>query len=78
MALEIRPVRHILDDLPARRVADALGLPIIGTLGVMLAAKRRGLVTSIRPLLDGLVRESFFIGAELYQQLLESAGEAER
>ena len=77
LALEIRPDRLILDDLPARRLAEGLGLPIIGTLGVILAAKRRGLVPSIRPLLDGLVSRSFFISAELFQELLESAGEAE-
>ena len=76
LALEVRPDRLILDDLPARRMADGLGLLIIGTLGVLLAAKRRGLVPSIRPVLDRLVGESFFISADLFQEL--SAGEVER
>jgi predicted nucleic acid-binding protein len=78
LALEVRPDRLILDDLPARRLAEALGLPIIGTLGIVLAAKRRGLIASIRPLLDDLVSQSFFITAELIQELLESADETER
>jgi predicted nucleic acid-binding protein len=78
LALEVRPDRLILDDLAARRIADRLRLPIIGTLGILLAAKRRGLVAAIRPLLDRFVIESFFISAELLQALLASAGEAER
>ena len=43
LGLEGHADRVILDDLPARRLAHALGLRVIGTLGVLLAAKRRGL-----------------------------------
>ena len=39
----------ILDDRAARRLAQRLSLPVIGTLGLLLAAKRRGLLSRIRP-----------------------------
>ena len=42
LSLEIHPARTILDDEPARRLARQLGLSVIGTLGILLAAKRRG------------------------------------
>jgi hypothetical protein len=52
----------ILDDLAARHVAEAMGLPVtpappqvrVGTLGVLLLAKEAGHLTEIKPLLDRL------------------------
>jgi predicted nucleic acid-binding protein len=35
-------VEAIIDDLAARRCAAALGVPVRGTLGLVLVAKRRG------------------------------------
>ena len=77
LALEAPPDGIILDDLPARRVAYAAGLNVIGTLGVLLGAKRAGLLPVIRPELDGLVRTSFFLSPQLYTELLQAAGEAD-
>ena len=39
LALEAHADLLIVDDRPARRLAQALGTPIIGTLGVLFAAK---------------------------------------
>ena len=75
LSLEIRATRTILDDEPARRLARQLGLSVIGTLGILLAAKRKGLLNAIRPHLDDLLRTNFFIGPELYERLLLVAGE---
>lgn len=75
LALENETQRLILDDRPARRLAQALSLPIIGTLGVLLAAKQRGLLLSIRPSLDRLVQHDFHIAPTLYDQILRDAQE---
>ena len=48
---------------------------MIGTLGTLLTAKRTGLLKSIRPELDALLRTSFFLNAKLYDELLRAAGE---
>ena len=50
---------------------------MIGTLGVLLGAKRAGLLPVIRPEIDGLVRTSFFLSPQLYAELLQAAGEAD-
>jgi uncharacterized protein len=76
LSLARRPGRIILDDEPARRLALSLGLPVIGTLGIILAAKRRGLLLSIRSEMDSLLATGFFIGAELFNELLQLAGES--
>lgn len=77
LALEVRPDAIILDDLPARRVAHAAGLNVVGTLGVLLGAKRAGLLPAIRPELDRLVEASFFLSPQLYSELLQAAGETD-
>lgn len=44
----------VLDDLEARRCAAALGLPVTGTLGLILRAKKAGLIEAARPLVESL------------------------
>ena len=75
LAIELRADWIILDDLPARRSALATGLNVIGTLGMLVTAKRTSLLTSIRPELDALLRTSFFLSPQLYNELLQAAGE---
>lgn len=75
LSLELRPDRVILDDDPARRLAQKLGLNVIGTLGLLLSAKRHGLIPGLRPQMDALMATGFFIGPELYDQLLDLASE---
>ena len=76
LAVELHADRIILDDLPARKIAQAIGLNAVGTLGVLLGAKQVGLLSQIRPELDKLVKHSFFLSPQLYQELLRAADEA--
>ena len=63
LAIELRAESIILDDLPARRIAQVVGLNVIGTVGLLLGAKRVVLIGRIRPELDNLLKNSFFLGA---------------
>lgn len=76
LALEIGAQWVILDERPARRLAQALGLPVIGTLGILVASKRRGLLPAVRPCLDVLVNVGFHISPVLYDLVLADAGES--
>jgi predicted nucleic acid-binding protein len=66
----------LLDDLQARALATANGLPFTGTLGLLAEAKARGLVEAVAPLL-GELREAarFWISSELEARVLEDLGE---
>ena len=75
LALELEARLVILDDRPARRLAQSLKLPVIGTLGVLLLAKRKELIPTIKPHLDALVSFDFRIAPALAEQLLQDAGE---
>jgi hypothetical protein len=77
MALELRSKRVILDDLQARRLGERLGLRVIGTAGVLLAAKQRGLIPAVRPQLDALKAAGFRLRQDVHQEVLRAADEGE-
>ena len=65
----------LLDERPARKLALAEGLSVIGTLGILLSAKRKGHVDAMRPLLQRLDQQSFRIERSLVERVLHDAGE---
>ena len=67
----------LLDDDGARRWARALGLRTIGTLGLLLEAKRHGKLLRIRPLIDELRAFDFFVAPAVCNRVLRDAGEPE-
>ena len=77
LALEAHADLLILDDRPAQRLAQALGIPIIGTLGVLFAAKRKSIITAVRPHIDALLAADFRAAPDLVARILADAGETE-
>jgi predicted nucleic acid-binding protein len=75
LGLELGSERLILDEQPARRLATSLGLRVIGTVGLLLAAKDRGFLIRIKPELDRLLAVRFFMDQELYDRVIGQAGE---
>jgi uncharacterized protein len=67
--------RLLVDDRAARRVAAQLGIPVIGTLGILVAARRRGLVEQLAPILSKLRVGGFWMSAELEAAVLDEVGE---
>lgn len=75
LAMELGDVIVILDDKKARRIARQIGLKILGTIGVLLRAKRRGVIAAIHPMLTALQETGFRMTAGLYGEALRLAGE---
>ena len=75
LALETRADLILLDDKAARRLAMALRLPLMGTLGLLLKAKEAGLTGEIRPKLEALSALPFHIAPKLYEAVLSAAQE---
>jgi predicted nucleic acid-binding protein len=75
LALESPGAVVILDDALARQVAAALHIPFRGTLGLLLDAKRAGLVSTILPLLDQLQALRFRLNVRTREAILALAGE---
>lgn len=49
--------------------------PTSGIIGLILLAKRRGHVPAIRPLLDELIHQRFWVSPVFYDDILRQAGE---
>jgi len=75
LALELNDPVAVLDDALARRVAETLGLHVTGTLGLLLDAKRAGLVTHVGRLLDQLEALRFRLAAHTRAAVIKLAGE---
>jgi predicted nucleic acid-binding protein len=75
LALEMPGSVALLDDALARRVAVAKGIPIKGTLGLLLDAKRAGHLTVVRPSLDRLQELGFRLAQQTQDAVLKLAGE---
>ncbi len=75
LAME-REALLLIDERRGRQTAARLGVPHVGLLGVLVAAKHRGLLASARPVLNDLVQSAgFWIGPALYARVLQSVGE---
>lgn len=75
LAQELTADLLLLDERRGRSVAGRFGLRVVGLLGVLIDAKQLGLIPEIKPLLDGLIYFGFRIGQELYERVLQAAGE---
>jgi uncharacterized protein len=76
LARERTADRIVMDDLDGRRFARRLDLEPIGTLGLLLAAKLRGEIGSLREEIERLEREGFRVSPALAAAVLRTAGEA--
>ena len=65
----------LMDERKGRRKLDQLGLPKIGTLGILLKAKELALLAEIRPDIEGLRRRGFSLSQAVVDAILEQAGE---
>ena len=75
LALHLKPDQILLDEENGRAAADRRGLFVIGVLGVLITAKKAGILGSIRCDLDRLRETSFHVSSRLYREILVRAGE---
>jgi predicted nucleic acid-binding protein len=75
LALESTDPLVIIDDALARETATTLRLPVKGTLGLLLDAKRRGMVVAVKPYLDALQVLRFRVSPETRCAALTLANE---
>ncbi len=67
----------ILDDRLGRQIANLYSLRYTGTLGVLIKAKQRGLLSTIKPALQQLRERGFWLSEAIIAQALALAGEPE-
>jgi predicted nucleic acid-binding protein len=67
--------RAMVDDAGARRCARTFGIPILGTGGTLILAKRRGLIASVSASLTILRNAGLWLSDDIVTLLKQQAGE---
>jgi predicted nucleic acid-binding protein len=78
VALAIEQDATILsDDNSVRVLAMALGVPVVGSIGILIQAKIEGVIAALKPLLDKLIAAGFYLDPQgpVYRDALRSVGE---
>jgi predicted nucleic acid-binding protein len=76
LAIELRADLVLLDEKRARAAALHHSLSLTGTLGILIEAKRRGMIPAVRPLMEKLLNEiKFFVSQHLRTYVLQVTGE---
>lgn len=65
----------ILDDLEARKCARSIGVPLRGTIGIILLAKKKGLIPKAAPLARALIDTGLRFDAKWLDAALQLVGE---
>ena len=74
-AMKVQKHRAVVDDLAARRCARVLGIKTLGTGGLLVLAKRRGLIASVKEQIQKLMDSGLYLSDAVVQVLLSEAGE---
>lgn len=77
LALEYEDCLLIIDEQKGRRIAKQLGLTITGTIGVLVQAKKRGFISSLKNLLHKIEQTDFRLSEQLIKEGLKQTGEAD-
>lgn len=75
LAHELRADLLLMDERRGRRRASQTGITVVGTLGILIDARQRGLTGPIRPMLDLLRKLPFYMSDALHSEALRRVGE---
>ena len=66
---------YLLDERQGRLVAQGMGVPVIGSIGILIAAKTRGDIAEIAPMLAALRASGLWLSDALVTRVLVACGE---
>ena len=65
----------IIDDRKGRKIAANHGLRIVGVAGILLAAKHKGCIKAVKPLLEKMADHGYRLSSGLCSEIIKLAGE---
>ena len=75
LAQELGADLAVVDETAARRELVRRGVPFVGTVGVLMHARRQGLISPLKPELDQLRVCGFHLSDRVYRSCLAAVGE---
>ena len=76
LSIEMGADLVIIDDANAKKHAKYLGLPVTGTLGILIKAKQEGYIEALRPILEQMIEHGIYISDNLVELCLKQVGES--
>jgi len=74
LALEIENTSLIIDEIKGRKIAQSFNIDIIGTIGIILLADKKGLISDVTSLILRLVNKGFRLSDNLINKIIEKYG----
>lgn len=71
LAIQKKADYLLIDEKEGRKITVEKELKIIGTLGILIEAKRRNLIKSVRSKMNDLIDIGFWISPKLYNKIIE-------
>lgn len=75
LAVELKDCLLIIDESKGRKISRELGVNVTGTLGVLLTAKQKGIITSLKPIIIKINTTNFRLSENLIGEVLFMANE---
>ena len=76
MAFRLNAGLVLIDERRARRIAEqAYNLRVKGSAGILVAAKKANLIPAIKPLLESMAAQSYYLSHRLIERACREAGE---
>lgn len=72
---EIKADYLLIDDNKARNIAESLGVNCIGSIGLLIKAKQKGILTDLRPTFVNWVNNGRYFSKKLLDKVLKDLGE---
>lgn len=67
----------LIDDKKARDIAENFGIQCIGTIGILSAARDKGIIKELRPLFQSFIGNKRYYSLKLLNAILKKHGEEE-
>ena len=75
LAIELKADYLVIDEYKGRAIAETKGVKIVGLLGVLIAAKKDGHLTAVKPLIEKIQSNGFRLNGSLINKVLTALGE---
>ena len=76
LAIELKADLVLMDERLGRNIASRSGQKCIGIMGILMEAKHKGIIDSVKPVVDDLITKAgFWVSNGLYLKVLREAGE---